>query len=161
MSELANVPLYTKLGQAKTNPNGCFAYAFFAKVGGGYETLPISWTNFVKPLQEQITQLSESVGSDFTYRFLNRSANFTQNIEVSEKILTIDVRYLSGSPVLSIGFTPSGIDILESSEVLPNTDGQDFNIIIQRSYNSAKTLYFTLTGGNASIVLKTSKNLFG
>lgn len=158
---LTDVPLSQKLGQAKTNPNGSYFYAFFPKVGGGYETLPISWTNAVKPLQEQITQLSESVGSDFTYRFLNQSANFTQAIAASEKILSIDIRYLTGSPVVSIGFTPSGIDLLELESITNNADSQDYNMPVNRSYSSAKTLYFTISGGNVSIVLKTSKNLFG
>ena len=161
MSELQNVPLASKISQAKTNPNGSYLYAFFPKIGGGYETLPISWTNAFKPLQEQITQLAESVGSDYTYRFLNQSANFTQALEVSEKILSIDIRYLSGSPVVSVGLSPAGIDIIELESIASNADGQDFNMMVSKSYNSAKTLYFTITGGNVSVVLKTSKNLFG
>lgn len=158
---LIDVPLSQKLGQAKTNPNGSYFYAIFPKVGGGYEGLPISWTNAVKPLQEQITQLSESVGSDYTYRFLNQSGNFTQALEASEKILSVDIRYLSGSPIVSLGLSPAGIDIIELESIVSNSDGQDFNMPIYKSYNSAKTLYFTITGGNVSIVLKTSKNLFG
>lgn len=155
-----DVPLSAKISQAKTNPAGSYIPGLFPKVGGGYDLLPISYTNLVKTLSDAIISLQDTSGSSVVYRFVNKSSNFSQNLLNSEKIESIDIRFISGSPIIKIGITPDGEEILEAQAIELMADNSDFNIMVSKSFNAEITLYFTITGGNISLTLSTRKNIF-
>jgi len=155
-----DVRLSSKISVAKTDPNGSYMPGLFPKIGGGWDLLPISWVNFLRPISEALSALADSTGNYVFYRYTDKSADFTQAIESGQKINAIDIRLISGSPVVSVGITPGGGELIELSTIELQEDGSDFNQVVNKSYGEAVTLYFTITGGHIMISISTQKKTF-
>ena len=110
----------------------------------------ISWANLVLPLTTRITALESSLGGFATVKYTNKNASFTHAILANQKLEAIDLRLISSSPVVRIGTTVGGDEIMSDRELV---SGQDDNNIIGTSFQDATTLYITISGGSCNITL--------
>ena len=83
-------------------------------------------------------------------RLYSQGATFTQPFDADTEIEKITIRYVSGTPLLKIGETLGGDEVMPEDTVVTGTD---YNIQWFKSYPSAQTLYFTLSGGVVHIAI--------
>lgn len=86
--------------------------------------------------------------------FEARSANFSQLFNAATKIETIDIIHVSGNPVISIGTTPGGTELMAEDNLATG----HYNLFVNLSWPAAFTIYFNIAGGEANFIV-TSKNL--
>lgn len=73
----------------------------------------------------------------------NQSVNFTHSLDAGESIERIDVKLISGAGSFKVGTTPESSDVISSRTLV---SGENKTIPVPKSYQTATTLYITLTG---------------
>lgn len=133
-----------------TTLNGAYYYTIIPGLLGIWLPRRISWANLVLPLTTRIEALESSLGGYATTKYTNRNASFTHALLANQKIEAIDMRLISGSPVVRFGTTVGGDEILSDRELESLNDS---NNIVSLSFQSATTMYITITGGACNITL--------
>jgi len=133
-----------------TTTNGAYYYTIIPGLLGIWLPRRISWANLVLPLTSRLEALEGSLGGFATTKYTNRSASFTHALLANQKLEAIDLRLIISSPVVRIGTTVGGDEIMSDRELVA---GQDNNNIIGSSFPSATTLYITISGGSCNITL--------
>jgi hypothetical protein len=93
----------------------------------------------------------------FTLKKRTIVSDTTQSIPANSKLLSIDYRQVSGTPIVKCGLTAGADDIHEEVSVL---SGDDENIVVMKTYAAAQTLYFTVSGGAVDINININENVF-
>lgn len=86
-----------------------------------------------------------------TLKLYNQNATFNQPFAADTKVMYIDVRWVSGTFTFEIGTTLGGDDI--QSEETVTTSDRERNIYVVKTFESAPTLYFTVSGGGVAHVI--------
>lgn len=136
--------------QETTTTNGAWFYTIIPGTLGVFWSRKISWVNLFKPVTDRLTALENNQGNYATAKYTNRNAAFTHTVAANSKIESIDFRAISGSPIIKVGATVGGEEIISESAV---TIGADLNALIMVSYQSEMTVYFTITGGAVNITI--------
>lgn len=117
-----------------------FIHIILPDGGGGYN----SW----KIAPSYITGL-------FKERFADQSADFTVNLDADTKMEDIDFIWKASAPVVKVGTTLAGKDIISGrtlSSIKNSTNP------LSDYFKTAKTLYFTITGGTVDVIINYKKN---
>jgi hypothetical protein len=77
-----------------------------------------------------------------------QSSSYTIVLAALTKLESIDFKYVSGSPQVSVGTTSGGIDLAPSGAV---SSGNIRNCLIMRSWVGSQTIYITITGGTVDV----------
>lgn len=105
--------------------------------GGGYEDHRI----LVSDLLNELTQNTQYAVQKESYT--SQTSSFTHAVSEDDKIVGIDFRLNSGSCNIAVGTTPSGTEIIGTIAL---SASEDDNFNISKSFQSAATLYITITG---------------
>lgn len=133
-----------------TTTNGAYYYTIIPGFLGLWLPRRISWANLALPLTTRIEALESSLGGYATTKYTNRNAAFNHVFTANQKLEAIDMRLISGSPVVRFGTTVNGEEILSDRELESLNDS---NNIVSLSFQSATTMYITITGGACNITL--------
>ena len=133
-----------------TTTNGAWFYTIIPGTLGIFWSRKISWINLFKPVTDRLTALENNQGNYATAKYTNRSAAFTHTLAANSKLESIDCRAISGSPVVKVGTTVGGEEILPESAV---TIGTDLNAQIMLSYQNETIIYFTISGRALNITI--------
>jgi hypothetical protein len=79
----------------------------------------------------------------------SQSDTFEQVIAANTKILSIDVKWVSGTPVIKCGTSAGTDNVFEEITLASGMSESDFG----KTYISETTLYFTLAGGVVDIII--------
>ena len=120
-------------------------------IGGGlYESVRITLVNLLAGITSAIAAINVILGAGtLTVKHLNQTGDFTQAIAINTKLESIDFKYLSGTPVIKVGTTPAGTEIINSLTLTSESASNLLDLI----FDSAETLYFTLSGGAVDAVI--------
>jgi hypothetical protein len=135
-----------------TTTNGGFVHIVLPDGVGGYDSYKISYTNFVKSLQDQIDALGNAL---VRHSETGKTTDFTFEVPANGKIESIDMRVVSGSTTVKVGTSVGGTQILSLRTV---TSSQDSNNYVGKSFLTATTLYFTITGSAINITITYREN---
>lgn len=105
--------------------------------GGGYEDY---WITVASLLNEVTTQAANAIQLT---QYTAQTASFTHSIGVDQKLWSIDLRLNSGSASVKVGTSVGGSDIIPDYDL---SNSEDDNFQIGKSFQSATTLYVTITG---------------
>jgi hypothetical protein len=133
-----------------TTTNGAYYYTIIPGLLGIWLPRRISWASLMLPLTTRIEALENSQGGYATTKYTNRNASFTHAFTANQKLEAIDMRLISGSPAVRFGTTVGGDEILSDRELDVLNDS---NNIVSLSFQSATTMYITITGGACNITL--------
>lgn len=84
---------------------------------------------------------------------VSSSSNF--ELPVKSILHAIDIRFVLGAPVVRIGTTNGGNELVSDRNILT---GFDKNIPVRKSYPQAQTIYFTVSGGTVNILIDYETN---
>lgn len=85
----------------------------------------------------------------------NLAANTNQGIAANTYVYQVSLNKVSGTPVVRIGTTANGTDILDDTEV-----GSFNQALIQQYFGTANTFYITLSGGVINVRFDVNNNFF-
>lgn len=85
----------------------------------------------------------------------NKSADFTYTLPANSKLLSIDFKEVLGDPVVSVGTTPGGEELVESQEIILRYDTGTILPI-----DSDTDIYFSISGGTVSVNIWILLNLY-
>lgn len=139
-----------------TDPSNGILYIAIPS-GGTYLDRFITYNNLLVTVNARLSALEGSSGAFTRTIYPGQSANFTDSITANYRLKYIDIRFISSSPVVSVGTTPAGTDLVDS--VSP-TISEDVNEIFNKTFIATTTLYFTITGGTVDISITYENNVF-
>jgi hypothetical protein len=141
--------------QETTVTNGTYFYTIIPGLLGLFLSRKISWVNLFKPVTDRLVALESIQGNFASVKYSNKGTAFTHSLLANSKVESIDFRVISGSPVVKVGTTVGGEEVLPEISL---TAGTDSNNLIMTSYEAATIIYFTVTGGylNTTITVKSS-----
>jgi hypothetical protein len=113
-------------------PTGGYVYIIIDSVD-----YKISYENFIKLLP--ISNFKMITDKD-------KSANYSRSISTPFKLESIDIYKKSGTPIVSIGTTLGGVDIIDNQTI----DSVSVNAL-PFPFPSGTTFFITITGGTVSI----------
>ena len=137
-----------------TDPAGATFYAL--KGGADYE---IAYSDLFNAVNTAISALQSQVnGIEAVHLFQDQSANFSQAYGALTKFISVDFRHKSGgTATVRVGTSSGGSEI---SPDLPVAAGLHLNITVMKSFESATTLYFTISGGTVDVEITYKLNRF-
>ena len=97
----------------------------------------------------------EYITGVFKERFASKSADFTESLDADTLLTRIDLIFVTGAPVIKVGTTLAGNDVISGRTL--STVKNSMNILSDY-FKTAKTLYFTITGGTVDIIITQQKN---
>jgi hypothetical protein len=83
---------------------------------------------------------------------INKTGSVTQNIDLMTWVDKLIVYPQLGVPYIKIGTTDGGDEILSLTPI-----GDSMPILIQQFYSTGSIFYFTISGGNANIIIDQQK----
>lgn len=137
--------------------NGGWLHEIIPDGIGGWMSKKIRVSTLFNSINSRVTALENNLGNYSITKYTNKSAAFTHVLEADENLTGVDLRFISGSPVIKIG-TSAGSDNIMSERTL--VTGVDDSTYIGYPVQVDTTLYITVTGGNASITLTIRNNMF-
>lgn len=93
----------------------------------------------------------------FTLKKRTIVSDTAQSIPANSKLLSIDYRQVSGTPIVKCGLT-AGTDTIHPDVSI--SSGEDENIILMKTYSASQILYFTVSGGTVDINVNINENVF-
>jgi len=118
----------------------------------------ISYSNLFGPVNAAISALQTAVNAGVQTDYeTGQSSNFTKVFAAFTKIESIDFRHISASPLVKIGTTPGGDEILPE---LPVPSGEHLNNYLGKSYESGQTIYISISGGSVDVAFNYRSNYF-
>ena len=84
---------------------------------------------------------------------LNKSANYSRTFNAGNQLQQVDIKKLSGNPIVRIGTSLNGTDILSDIAVVSSS----INSIVV-DFVATTTLYITISGGSVSLNFKYYEN---
>jgi hypothetical protein len=84
---------------------------------------------------------------------LNKSANYSRTFNAGNQLQQIDIKKLTGNPIVRIGTSLNGTDILPDIPVVSTS----INSIVV-DFVATTTLYITISGGSVSLNFKYYEN---
>lgn len=135
-----------------TTTTGGYCYIILPDGVGGWVSHKITIANLIKTATDAITALTTQVGGFTLTKYENKSTGFSITLAANTFIDKILLRYISGTPLVKIGTTVGGTEILEEAEV---ESGQDLTILVTTSYSSETVYYITITGGVVNLTTST------
>lgn len=132
-----------------TTTSGGYVEISIPDGGGGWLSKRITHSNFLAGVSALISSLQGHVDQDTqTTKHASKSAAFTQVLGSNVKLESIDIRWISGTPSIIAGTTALASDILSARTP---TSGNPSCNILSEYYQTAQTLYITVTGGTVDI----------
>lgn len=77
-----------------------------------------------------------------------KTASFTKALGALTKLEAIDFKHVLSSPIVTIGTTPAGSELLPATAV---PSGEVLNVNLATTFVGSQTIYVTLTGGNVDV----------
>jgi len=121
--------------------------------GGKYTTKRIEFTSLFSATNAAISSIQNAVSTKT--REANKSAAFTVVIPADSKLESIDLIWVSGAPSVKIGSTAGASDIISTRTP---TSGDPKTTTITDYYDTAKTLYVTVTSGAIDFIINYKEN---
>lgn len=86
----------------------------------------------------------------------NKNSNFTIDLPANSKLDDIDLRFVSDAPVIKIGTTDGGEEIMSERTL----SSGDLSLISRKTFLNAQTIYFSISGGTIHVNLNYKPNYF-
>jgi len=94
-------------------------------------------------------------------KFPNQSANWQYPIAPNTLINAIFVQWSFGDPVIRIGYTPGGNEIIDDTPITVDMAQDPLPVDVKRPIGvDGSQLYFTIAGGNVNVSMLSILNLF-
>lgn len=121
------------------------AQQFFDNTKTGLEVKTVIDANFTELYKSSLVNLLDA----------NKSIDFTQVLPAGTMFDSIDILKISGNPVIRVGTTLNGIEIVDEIEI---TGCQIYES--KQYFATSTTLFVTITGGVISTSINYFKNRF-